>query len=59
MHGVRMALVHWCTVVIVADALECVVKVNANDAVTIEDDADTGKAATVSVCFGDVVRCPR
>jgi hypothetical protein len=54
-----MALVHWCTVVIVADALECVVKVDANDAVTVEDDADTGKAATVSVCFSDVVRCPR
>jgi hypothetical protein len=37
-----MALVHWCAVVIVADALECVVEVDANDAVTVEDDADAG-----------------
>jgi hypothetical protein len=59
MHGVRMALVHWCTVVIVSDALECVIEIDANDTVTVKDDADAGQAATVSVCFGDVVRCPR
>jgi hypothetical protein len=37
-----MALVHWCAVIVLADALECVVKVDANDAVIVEDDADTG-----------------